>query len=74
MSEFKIEKNVPLPRSRSKYPWTEMEVGDSFFVPGRDGDAVIGCFGKQAKDWGWKFSARTRHEQGIFGVRVWRIK
>jgi hypothetical protein len=28
---FKIEKGIPLPES--KYPFAEMEVGDSFFVP-----------------------------------------
>ena len=29
---YEIEKNVPL-RGRGKYPFNEMEVGDSFFVP-----------------------------------------
>jgi hypothetical protein len=31
MSDFKIEKNVPMPKGRAKYPWNEMEIGDSFF-------------------------------------------
>ena len=29
---YEIERNVPL-RGRGKYPFNEMEVGDSFFVP-----------------------------------------
>lgn len=37
-SEYKIEKNVPLsPRSwkgKPKYPWAQMDPGDSFVVPG----------------------------------------
>lgn len=36
MSEYKIDKKVKMPRpSRlsSSFPWDEMDVGDSFFVP-----------------------------------------
>jgi hypothetical protein len=40
---IKIEKNVAIPKinvgggNQRKYPWYEMEVGDSFFVPGENG-------------------------------------
>lgn len=34
MSNFKIEKNIPVPsKAADEYPFAEMEVGDSFFVP-----------------------------------------
>ena len=39
MTEYKLEKNVPLPNdleymgAKRKYPWLEMEVGDSFAIP-----------------------------------------
>lgn len=35
MSDIKIDKNVPIPKNsgRGKYPWTDMEVGDSFCIP-----------------------------------------
>ena len=35
---FNIEKNVPLPEKnvRWKYPFDQMEVGDSFFVVNKD--------------------------------------
>lgn len=39
MSEYKVDKNVPLPENRGRrwgtsvYPFRDMEVGDSFFVP-----------------------------------------
>ena len=37
MSEYVIEKEVEIPtRTRTKYPWMEMNVGDSFFVPVQD--------------------------------------
>jgi hypothetical protein len=44
---FKIEKNVPLyPRRgkpwRRKYPWWEMEPGDSFLVPKDKGASAQG--------------------------------
>lgn len=32
--EIKIEKGIPMPEfSVSKYPWDDMDVGDSFAVP-----------------------------------------
>lgn len=35
--EFKIEKNIPIASraGKSKYPFAEMEIGDSFSVPDR---------------------------------------
>lgn len=36
---YEIEKNIPTPldpKKPSKYPWKQMEVGDSFFVPYSD--------------------------------------
>ena len=32
---FEIESGVPVPPKRAIYPWREMKVGDSFFVPDR---------------------------------------
>ena len=39
--EIKIDKGIPLPedtRSRSNYPFADMEVGDSIFIPLEEGD------------------------------------
>ena len=35
MEEFKIEKGIPIPEcaNATKYPFIDMQVGDSFFVP-----------------------------------------
>ena len=34
---IKVEKDIPIPQAylkRIKYPWDDMAVGDSFFLPG----------------------------------------
>ena len=33
---FEVESDIPMPASFSKYPWEDMKVGDSFFMPGTD--------------------------------------
>ncbi len=71
---MKIEKNVPIPaksgRLTSKYPFKQMELGDSFFVatdkPIRTMTSLRAC----AKNAGVK--ATCRKVAG--GVRVWRIE
>ena len=76
---FKIEKGVPMPLGAGsgpgfprKYPFAEMEVGDSFFAPGITSRNIAGCFSHASKS-GRKFCLRTLTENGVTGVRVWRI-
>lgn len=72
---MKIEKGIPVPedarrRGMAKYPWGEMLLGDSFFVPKRTAKnfyPTAYIAGKRRK---WKFI--VRNVDG--GVRVWRIK
>lgn len=70
MSGFKIEKSVPKPAPirRRKYPWLEMEIGDSFLVPGGRTERLANSAHGAGKRYGRKFS--TRSVEG--GVRVWR--
>jgi len=85
-SEFKIEKGVPIPRKRgekSKYPFFEMEVGDSFVVPVAGSNktpeqmamSIRNCYhnicryNKNYKD--CKFTIRIIESTS---VRCWRIK
>ena len=72
--QFKIEKNVPLPKIRGtggsepRYPWPDMEVHDSIFVTGNKAIATTAhSYGKRHN---MKFSCRTVDG----GVRVWRVK
>lgn len=71
MSDIVIEKNVPAPPStrRNKYPFSQMEVGDSFFTTEQKN--VV----RSAANWHsiknhTKF--RTRIEGD--GLRVWRVE
>lgn len=71
---IQIEKNIPIPenarRGRPSYPWADMDIGDSFFVPS--------VTKKSAKS--TCRHASLRHEPMKFichdvegGVRAWRI-
>ena len=85
MTAYLIEKEIPLsnkthrgrmPNTGLKFPWADMQVGDSFFVPVGNQDMVHlmnkitasgrGYFGKGC------VKARAVSETE-FGVRVWRI-
>ena len=82
--EYKIDKGVPLPGNNnpknSKYPWQDMEIGDSFSVPidGVRGPQMVaaavsrGAQGAKAK-YGHRYSVRTTEENGKKCVRVWRV-
>jgi len=64
----KIEKNIPLPRNKTKpnkYPFSDMEIGDSFYT---EGASVMSAACIHAKRKGGKFLCR---KQGN-GTRVWR--
>ena len=68
---IQVDKDIPVPtrRSRTLYPYEEMEVGDSFFLEDMPLQQVCTSNLRAGKRSGKKFSART--EDG--GVRVWRI-
>lgn len=75
MSEFTIEKGIPVPKMtgagrKTKYPFESMQVGDSFFV--KDGTVKTlsrscGTYGKRLER---KFASRTVDG----GARVWRVE
>ena len=71
---FEIEKNEVIPATipnlgrRERYPWTQMEVGDSFFIPDGDKRKVAGAASHAARRLGKRFIVRS--VEG--GVRIWR--
>ena len=72
MTEFKIEKDVPIPSAsyrNSKYPWTAMEVGDSIVVP--SSLASLSGSLNNARRKGIKLVARTIDANSC---RVWRVE
>ena len=67
---YEIEKGVQLshkPRAYV-YPYNDMELGDSFFVPNGKMPTVNAANYRAFKRLGWKFSARKQSD----GIRVWR--
>lgn len=66
---MKIEKGVPMPKSgRKKYPFGQMEVGDSFYTENHFRTVAPSACGYGQRH-GKKFSVRKEGE----GTRCWRI-
>ena len=80
---FRIEKGIAIPKkSRNrKYPWEQMEVGDSFVVP-REMKRAARSSGKKWSDrhrgGEVKFTDRddtiSKGSEIILLTRIWRIK
>jgi len=74
---IKIEKNVPIPKKKgsgrkAKYPFGEMDVGDSFFVD----NILPRTLYQSAKSWNRRSGNDVRwkvYKEGEFGARIWRI-
>ena len=70
---FVIEKNVPLPEKniRWKYPFDQMEVGDSFAVPeGINRTRVSVAAMRYGREHKMKFTVRQMPDRSL---RCWRI-
>jgi hypothetical protein len=81
MSIPKIEKNIPIPDRKIKlidrYNLAEMEVGDSIFLAGkqtRDISNIVAAFRRYPGNLYWNYTSEPRSEDGVKGVRFWRIK
>lgn len=76
-NELVVDKGIPIPKLKSGFPplsvWSKMEIGDSVFVPGSDSLKAQG-FIKYPRTKGMRFTCRTLVENGVSGVRVWRIE
>jgi hypothetical protein len=65
---IKIDKQIPIPNGRNKYPFAEMEIGDSFFVANVRSSNIQLRYYKPKQ-----FTRRSVVKDGVQGVRVWRI-
>jgi hypothetical protein len=71
---MKIEKGIPIPpKGSQRYPFTEMGVGDSVFIADKTSGTIHPMLSHLRRK-GKLFSARHWEEDGVFGVRVWRVK
>jgi uncharacterized protein (DUF2249 family) len=73
--DTKIDKNVPMPaymRAVTKYPFSAMEVGDSFFVTtDRPG---LNSLRSRASTAGHRSQAKYSVRKVENGARVWRVE
>lgn len=69
---FPLEDNVPIPLTRraQKYPFRDMQVGQSFFVPQGDRKTLAVLASRNGKALGRTFHVHQLDD----GVRVWRTK
>jgi len=82
MSEYKVQTDVEIPPNGTgcvgKYPWGEMEVGQSIFfppIPGRSGKRyAVGSAISYGRRHGMKFVSRKYTQDGIEGLMIWRVK
>jgi len=69
-----IEKKIPMPKSDRgrpyKYPFEQMEVGDSFFVPKDEAEKARNSALQYARREGKIFHTRKEND----GARIWRTK
>jgi hypothetical protein len=87
---YRIESGVPMPRngghrwSSCPYPFLDLPLRHSFFVPVEPGDTQARLF-KRLRGWAdrlpkyhpeqpLRFSVWRRVEEGVTGVRVWRTR
>ncbi len=76
MSTYEIEKNIPIPgpggrNPRPEYPFAEMEVGDSFFVP-KETNRDINQISARASAFGSATNKKFKCSTVDGGIRVWR--
>lgn len=75
---IKIDKGIPMPESgagrKRIYPFHELAVGDSFFAPNTTHANVNGPAQRARQQTGRKFALRKVTENGVDGVRVWRVE
>lgn len=71
---IKIESNIPIPGRvgigrTSPYPWAQLEVGESFFIPQK----AVASIGGSKKWFELKLLRKFARRAENGGVRVWRI-
>lgn len=68
---IEIEDGIPYePRSNTleRYPWQQLEIGQSFLYPGKVKSATMAAV-RAGKRWGKTFRVRAMED----GVRIWRV-
>ena len=70
MISVEVSRDVPVPEPRRRYPYVDMDIGDSFVMPaGSSMQVVCNANYRAGKRLGRKFIARKLEG----GIRVWRV-
>jgi hypothetical protein len=69
---FTLERGLDIPNRRTspKYPYDQLELGDSFYIQDAELSKVCNANYREWRRTGKKFTARKVDQ----GVRVWRIE
>lgn len=74
---IQIEDGHPVPDPATtgvpRYPWPGMKVGDSFFAAVGPRNNLSEAIVKARRKYGHKYTRRRVTENGVPGVRVWRV-
>ena len=83
---IQIDKNIPVPAEtevsrNTRYPWLEMDIGDSFFQSPHGSEdqkacrtRMVGARTNRRREHGEDYVIACVTENGIDGVRVWKTK
>lgn len=69
----KPRESAPTDEPEWLFPYEFMKVGDSFFIPTLRPSHMVYIVDVTSKKVSVKMRAMVRHENGVLGVRAWRV-
>ena len=69
----KIEKPLEIEGVQVQIEWRKFRIGTSFFLPCIDHDRMTAGIVKRATNRGFRVKIIAHVENGMWGIRVWRI-
>lgn len=73
MSNSKKQIEAPYDEPEWVFPYSGMDIGDSFFIPTMKPAYMTYIIDTTSKKYGIKAKIFTVTEKGVLGVRAWRI-
>ena len=73
LKTVKIEKPLEIEGVQVQIEWLKFRIGTSFFLPCIDHDRMTAGIVKRATSRGFRVKIIARVENGMWGIRVWRI-
>jgi len=73
LKTVKIEKPLEIEGVQVQIEWRKFRIGTSFFLPCIAHERMIRSITQRAEDRGFRVKTLARIENGMWGIRVWRI-